>query len=42
MNEQEIAALLGHTAEAASEGKFETFKTETRFDATAQHPQWLG
>src|SRR6266850_63793 len=42
MNQQEIAALLARTAEAASEGKFELFKTETRFDATAQHPQWLG
>jgi hypothetical protein len=42
LNEQQVAALLGRTAEAASEGKFELFKTETRFDATAQHPQWLG
>lgn len=42
MSEGEIAALLGRTADAASEGKFELFKTETRFDATAQHPQWLG
>jgi predicted aldo/keto reductase-like oxidoreductase len=42
MTEQEVAALLGRTAEAASDGKFELFKTESRFDATAQHPQWLG
>jgi aryl-alcohol dehydrogenase-like predicted oxidoreductase len=42
MNEPQIAALLGRTAEAASEGKFELFKTETRFDATAHNPQWLG
>ena len=42
MSEQQIAALLGQTAEAASEGKFELFKTETRFDATAHNPQWLG
>jgi len=42
MNQQEIAALLARTAEAASEGKFELFKTETRFDATAHNPQWLG
>jgi aryl-alcohol dehydrogenase-like predicted oxidoreductase len=42
MNEQEIAALLSRTSEAASEGKFELFKTETRFDATAHNPQWLG
>jgi aryl-alcohol dehydrogenase-like predicted oxidoreductase len=42
MDDQEVAALLGRTAEAASEGKFELFKTETRFDATAHNPQWLG
>jgi hypothetical protein len=42
MNEQEIAALLGRIAEAASEGKFELFKTETQFEATAHDPQWLG
>jgi aryl-alcohol dehydrogenase-like predicted oxidoreductase len=42
MSEQEVAALLGRTAESASEGKFELFKTETRFDATAHNPQWLG
>jgi predicted aldo/keto reductase-like oxidoreductase len=42
LNKQQVAALLGRTAEAASEGKFELFKTETRFDATTQHPQWLG
>jgi predicted aldo/keto reductase-like oxidoreductase len=42
MNEQQITALLGRTAESASNGNYETFKTDTRFDATAQHPQWLG
>ena len=40
--EQEIASLLGKTAEAAASGKYELFKTGNNFDATAQHPQWLG
>jgi predicted aldo/keto reductase-like oxidoreductase len=42
MNEQEIAALLGRTAEAASTGKYELFKTDSGFDATAHNPKWLG
>jgi len=42
MNGQEVAALLKRTAEAASEGQFEQFKTTARFDATARHPDWLG
>ena len=40
--ESEIAALPGRTTEAAAAGKYELFKTETRFDATAHNPQWLG
>jgi aryl-alcohol dehydrogenase-like predicted oxidoreductase len=39
---EEVASLLGRTAQAAASGKFELFKTETRFDATAKNPQWLG
>jgi len=42
MDEPQVAALLARTREAASRGKFELFKTSTRFDATAQHPDWLG
>jgi predicted aldo/keto reductase-like oxidoreductase len=42
MSEGEIASLLGRTAEAASEGKFELFKTGNNFDATAHNPKWLG
>ena len=30
------------TADAASRGEFEPFKTSSIFDATAQHPEWLG
>ena len=42
LNEQEVAALLDKTAQAAASGKFELFKTDNRFDATAKNPQWLG
>lgn len=42
MSQEEVASLLGRTADAAKEGKFELFKTAMEFDSTAQHPQWLG
>jgi uncharacterized protein len=42
MNEAEIKSLLDRTALAASEGKFELFKTTSHFDGTAQNPKWLG
>jgi len=42
MSQDQIAGLLARTTDAAGTGKFELFKTTTRFDATAQHPQWLG
>src|ERR1041385_1038660 len=42
MTEQQVASLLGRTAEAAASGKFELFKTETGFDATSRNPAWLG
>ena len=38
----EIRELLGRTVEAAAKGQYELFKTETRFDGTVQHPEWLG
>jgi len=34
--------LLAKTAEAASQGEFEPFKTTSVFDSTAAHPAWLG
>jgi len=40
--EEEKAALLSRTAKAAARGEFELFKTRSIFDATAQHPDWLG
>jgi aryl-alcohol dehydrogenase-like predicted oxidoreductase len=42
MNQSEVASLLARTAQAARTGKYELFKTEKRFDGTAQNPQWLG
>jgi hypothetical protein len=42
MTPQQKAALLAKTATAASQGKYELFKTTSHFDTTAQKPQWLG
>jgi aryl-alcohol dehydrogenase-like predicted oxidoreductase len=42
LTDEQVAALLERTAEAASEGRFEPFKTGNGFDGTAQHPEWLG
>ncbi len=39
---EQVAALLRRTAAAAREGQYELFKTSSRFDGTAQNPQWLG
>jgi hypothetical protein len=38
----EVSALLAKTKDAASFGKFETFKTTTQQDGTARNPQWMG
>ena len=42
MTETEISSLLARTATAASEGRFEPFKTTAQFDGTAANPKWLG
>ncbi|HKO96426.1 MAG TPA: aldo/keto reductase [Pyrinomonadaceae bacterium] len=34
--------LIAKTREAASDGRFEPFKTSSIFDGTAENPQWLG
>ena len=41
MTSEQVTALLARTADAAADGKYETFKTTTGFDGTTQHPQWL-
>ena len=38
----DIAAILDKTTSAASNGKFEPFKTSPMYDSTAAHPEWLG
>jgi aryl-alcohol dehydrogenase-like predicted oxidoreductase len=42
MSPTEVQALLAKTAQAASRGEFEPFKTTSLFDSTATHPEWLG
>ena len=42
LSPMQMAALEQRTADAAKAGQFELFKTATRFDGTAHHPEWLG
>jgi predicted aldo/keto reductase-like oxidoreductase len=42
MSDGQVKGLLAKTAQAASRGEFELFKTTSIFDATATHPEWLG
>jgi aryl-alcohol dehydrogenase-like predicted oxidoreductase len=42
MTAAQVSAFAAKTREAALSGKFELFKTATRFDGTAQHPEWMG
>jgi aryl-alcohol dehydrogenase-like predicted oxidoreductase len=42
LHDKERAAILAKTADLARTGKFETFKTTTDHDGTAQHVEWLG
>jgi aryl-alcohol dehydrogenase-like predicted oxidoreductase len=42
LTEKQVTDLLARTARAASEGRFEGFKTTNGFDGTAKNPKWLG
>jgi predicted aldo/keto reductase-like oxidoreductase len=42
MSHAETKALLAKTANAASHGEYEPFKTTSIFDGTATNPSWLG
>ncbi|QHS51441.1 aldo/keto reductase [Edaphobacter sp. 12200R-103] len=42
LSESQVAAILAKTKDAASEGRYELFKTSNRFDGTAANPKWLG
>jgi hypothetical protein len=41
MSDQEVAALLAETSDAAKDGQFEMFKTSEKYDSTAKEPQNL-
>jgi len=42
MTHEEVQSLLKKTADVASNGTYEPFKTSSLFDATAMHTEWLG
>lgn len=42
MSQSQVESLLARTAAAAATGQYEPFKTDNRFDGTAQNPDWLG
>jgi hypothetical protein len=42
LSRTELSQLLAKTLPAALSGKYELFKTSTRFDGTARSPQWMG
>ena len=42
LTKKQVDDLLARTAQAASRGKFEGFKTTNAFDGTAKNPSWLG
>lgn len=42
MSDGEVSALLSRTTEAAAKGRYEPFKTDNIYDATASNPHWLG
>jgi predicted aldo/keto reductase-like oxidoreductase len=41
MSQEQVASLLARTALVAQNGRYELFKTDTRFDGTGHHPEWL-
>ena len=42
MTGEQVTSLLSRTAQAASRGEYELFKTTSIYDGTAKHPEWLG
>ena len=42
MSDEQVRSILDKTAEAASHGEYELFKTTSIYDGTAVHPEWLG
>jgi hypothetical protein len=41
LSPDQVAALLRKTAEDGASGRYELFKTSSKFDSTARHPEWL-
>jgi predicted aldo/keto reductase-like oxidoreductase len=37
----QMSGLLARTRSAAQEGAYERFKTSSKFDSTAKHPEWI-
>ena len=42
LSDERVSSLLARTAQAASRGEYELFKTTSIYDGTAAHPEWLG
>ena len=42
MTGEQVSNILSRTAQAASRGEYELFKTTSVYDGTATHPEWLG
>jgi aryl-alcohol dehydrogenase-like predicted oxidoreductase len=42
LDQQQVAAILAKTKDAAMTGKFELFKTSSHYDGTIKNPSWLG
>ena len=42
LTRKEVAKLRAKSAPVAPNGAYELFKTTSRYDATAEHPEWLG
>jgi uncharacterized protein len=42
LDQQQVAAILAKTKDAAMTGKFELFKTSSHYDGTIKNPAWLG
>jgi uncharacterized protein len=42
MTQEQVTALLNRTRDAATDGRFELYKTTGHFDGTEANPKWLG
>ena len=42
LDQQQVAAILAKTKDAAMTGNFELFKTSAHYDGTIKNPSWLG